>query len=309
MAKGLGISLLKSEENPHRPPSLLDLTLRPHSFVTDVNVSGHDLPDCDIESIIIGRQIYATFFTFAYVIPLAAVMLLYLGILRHVAAARRRGDGSIGGRNSPSRRATSSVGQSTATLIGRRQSSSAQRRRQLGRLLMLVVILFAALWLPIHVHLLLAYFGTIPDSRAYEVVSVLWNSLAYVNSCVNPFVYNYTSKEFRDAFRRHTTGLLFPRREGREANEEERGGCRVWRRKRKHQRTLSTTCNRVNANHLVHGRDRHMESNVDRICKEVNRKCSFDDLRTCTKHVFESSTVNPAGGIMLDPVGSSSGNC
>ena len=28
----------------------------------------------------------------------------------------------------------------------------------------------------------------------------MWNCLAYFNSCVNPIIYNRTSKEFRDAF-------------------------------------------------------------------------------------------------------------
>jgi len=35
---------------------------------------------------------------------------------------------------------------------------------------------------------------------ALQAVSVLWNCLAYFNSCVNPIIYNRTSKEFRDAF-------------------------------------------------------------------------------------------------------------
>lgn len=34
-----------------------------------------------------------------------------------------------------------------------------------------------------------------------QVISVIWNCLAYSNSCVNPFVYNHTSKDFRDSFR------------------------------------------------------------------------------------------------------------
>ena len=34
-----------------------------------------------------------------------------------------------------------------------------------------------------------------------QVVSVLFYCLAYSNSCVNPFVYNHTSKDFRDSFR------------------------------------------------------------------------------------------------------------
>ena len=33
-----------------------------------------------------------------------------------------------------------------------------------------------------------------------QAVSVFWNCLAYFNSCVNPIIYNSTSKEFRDAF-------------------------------------------------------------------------------------------------------------
>jgi len=38
------------------------------------------------------------------------------------------------------------------------------------------------------------------ECRSVQAVSVLWNCLAYFNSCVNPIIYNRTSKEFRDAF-------------------------------------------------------------------------------------------------------------
>ena len=35
--------------------------------------------------------------------------------------------------------------------------------------LVLVVVMFAVLWLPVHIHLLLTYFGNVPETRFYEV--------------------------------------------------------------------------------------------------------------------------------------------
>ena len=67
-------------------------------------------------------------------------------------------------------------------------------------MLVLVVVIFALFWLPVHIHLLVAYFDELPDNTFYEVVSIFWNCLAYFNSCVNPIIYNHTSKDFRDAF-------------------------------------------------------------------------------------------------------------
>jgi len=34
-----------------------------------------------------------------------------------------------------------------------------------------------------------------------QILQVIWHCLMYCNSCVNPFIYNYASKDFRDGFR------------------------------------------------------------------------------------------------------------
>jgi len=82
------------------------------------------------------------------------------------------------------------------------KSRSADRKRQVGRLLILVVVVFALLWLPFHVFILVVFFyGTPAEGHWHEAVYVLCTGLAYFNSCVNPIIYNRTSKDFRDAFR------------------------------------------------------------------------------------------------------------
>lgn len=132
---------------------------------------------CDLYDPELGRRIFATFFAFAYVLPLVVICLFYLCILAHITRQRK---------HSMIRRDTN--------------TKSFGKKQQAGRLLIVVVLLFAILWLPIHTVLLIAYFGTPPDSDVYLTYSVLSSCFAYFNSCVNPIIYNRTSKAFRDAF-------------------------------------------------------------------------------------------------------------
>jgi len=66
-----------------------------------------------------------------------------------------------------------------------------------------VVVVFALLWLPIHLFLLLVsiYGPPAQATNLFDAVYVFCTGLAYFNSCVNPIIYNRTSKDFRDAFR------------------------------------------------------------------------------------------------------------
>ena len=135
---------------------------------------------CETYRTEIGQRIFATFFFFAYILPLLVIAIFSIFIVRHIS------------RQKPS-------------TLADKKSKSADKKKKAGRMLILVVVIFAILWLPIHLHLLFAYFWKIPEEGFYTLISWLWNVLAYFNSCVNPIIYNHTSKLFRDAFREVAT--------------------------------------------------------------------------------------------------------
>ncbi|ESO03290.1 hypothetical protein HELRODRAFT_173575 [Helobdella robusta] len=137
-----------------------------------------EMISCDLYDGNNGKPMYALFFLLAYLLPLIIIAFLSIGIARQMA------------RNRP-----------TTHAAALRKMRSARRKRQIGRLLIFVVVLFAAFWLPIHIHLLVAYFGKISTSDFYRVLTFLWYCLAYANSCVNPIIYNCASKDFRIAFK------------------------------------------------------------------------------------------------------------
>ena len=118
---------------------------------------------CAVVSELAAKRLYATFFAFAYVVPLSVIVICSVGILRHVARHKAPMTSRV---TSADERSSSC---DTEVAGSRRRSSHVDRQRQVGRVLALVVILFAVLWLPIHIHLLVMYFGRIPETRFYEV--------------------------------------------------------------------------------------------------------------------------------------------
>ena len=103
------------------------------------------LPDCDITSIQVGQCLFATFFAFGYALPLAVIGAFSVRVF--VDIRRQRACASA----------------------GVRRTKSFRRKQAVGRLLVLVVALFAVLWLPVHIHLLVAFFGHISTDRWYQV--------------------------------------------------------------------------------------------------------------------------------------------
>ena len=136
------------------------------------------VPHCEIFTMRQGQKLYATFFALAYVFPLAIIATLSIAILCHLQK------------------------QKSNNLSEQQQiTQSDAHTKQASRVIIMVIVSFATLWLPLHLHLIVFYFSLSPYSEFYKALSLLWNCMAYFNSCVNPILYNYASKEFREAFR------------------------------------------------------------------------------------------------------------
>ncbi len=118
------------------------------------------------------RPFYVTYFVFAYALPVVIIGYLYVLIISHLL--RNRSENI---------------------------QQSRQRNIRASKVVMGIVIAFGILWLPFHVQHLLANFGTLPKTVIYELFRVLWQALTYANSCVNPLIYNFTSRDFQKGFR------------------------------------------------------------------------------------------------------------
>ena len=127
---------------------------------------------------------FFSFFVFAYVLPLLAICILYLLIMRHLNANK-----------------SANVG-----------ASANERTSRVWKVVVVVVAVFGLTWLPSHVNSILAYYGKTPNWTYYEVFRILWNCLVYGNSCANPIIYNYVSTEFKKSFREiFQCGKFFPK--------------------------------------------------------------------------------------------------
>ena len=136
---------------------------------------------CAMSSTETGQQIFVAFFILAYILPLSLVSIMYVSILKFLSRKRKE---SI----------RLSVRGSDA------HTHSNERTTHATRIVISVVVIFAVCWLPLHLNLLISYFGRQPQHKAYEVYRILAHVFAYANSCCNPFIYHYVSQDFRNSF-------------------------------------------------------------------------------------------------------------
>ena len=148
--------------------------------------------ECIISAKRYGQNLFATFFVFAYGLPLGVTCALYIAIIIHLRRKRPR-SASVGGDYG----ATSTSIMTTNASVKEHQR---KHRHHATKIIILVVAVFACCWLPLHIHLLVAYYATVPSSHFYKVCVVIFHALAYSNSLFNPLIYNFCSKDFRTHF-------------------------------------------------------------------------------------------------------------
>lgn len=75
--------------------------------------------------------------------------------------------------------------------------------KQVIKMLVAVVVVFVVCWGPLLVENLLTAWGLLPEWKVgvHKYLSTTFHLMAYFNSCVNPIVYGFMSRNFRDSFR------------------------------------------------------------------------------------------------------------
>ncbi|XP_061632718.1 thyrotropin-releasing hormone receptor-like [Phyllopteryx taeniolatus] len=141
--------------------------------------------------------IYFIDFAVFYVLPLILATVLYGLIARILFLNPLPGESKDGA--SKWRRGTSKVGGRMINASSSR-STTAASRRQVTKMLAVVVILFALLWMPYRT---LVVVNSFLDKAYLDNWFLLFCRLCiYLNSAINPVIYNVMSQKFRAAFKK-----------------------------------------------------------------------------------------------------------
>ena len=77
-------------------------------------------------------------------------------------------------------------------------------------MLVAVVVVFIVCWAPILINNVLIAFEILPELNVppYKYMRECFHLLSYVNSCVNPIVYGFMSRNFRQTFKKALCSCL-----------------------------------------------------------------------------------------------------
>ncbi|XP_077866182.1 somatostatin receptor type 2-like [Saccoglossus kowalevskii] len=76
-------------------------------------------------------------------------------------------------------------------------TDSKKSKRRVARMVLIIVICFFLCWLPFWIFIMLSYYSVPIEQNTGKVIAVLFISLTYVNSCLNPVLYTFLSENFR----------------------------------------------------------------------------------------------------------------
>ncbi|XP_022095426.1 G-protein coupled receptor 54-like [Acanthaster planci] len=160
--------------------SLIHLASFIYVHLTEDGTCKSDFPNAQVSD-----KVYGLFsFLGMYIVPLICIMFCYTQIL--IQIWRKTSGG------------TESAQAHTRAL---------RRKRKITRMVFIVVVLFAFCWAPIQIFTVWSRFS-LSDSDESKDLTVVQNlkvsfvCIAYANSCVNPFVYAFTTTSFRKYFRK-----------------------------------------------------------------------------------------------------------
>ncbi|CAO1382419.1 unnamed protein product [Diamesa hyperborea] len=119
---------------------------------------------------------HIAFFLSSYIIPLALISFLYVGMLASLWKGAAPG--------------------------GKVSAESRRGKKRVTRMIVVVVLAFAICWLPIQIILVLKSLHMYDTTALTVGLQIISHVLAYTNSCVNPILYAFLSENFRKAFRK-----------------------------------------------------------------------------------------------------------
>ncbi|XP_033634888.1 G-protein coupled receptor 54-like [Asterias rubens] len=159
--------------------SLIHLATPVFTAVDSDSNCANTFPNPDVDAKIYG--VYA--FLGMYIIPLMLIMFCYAKILIQIWQKTSGG--------------TESAQAHTRAL---------KRKRKITRMVLIVVVLFAFCWAPLQIFIIWTNFNYAQVSEMRKDVFLFlrgsFQCMAYANSCVNPFVYAFTTTSFRKYFRK-----------------------------------------------------------------------------------------------------------
>ena len=116
------------------------------------------------------------------------------------------------------RRSTTRRGRSSRRNEDRRTENESRTMKQVVKMLVAVVVLFAICWSPLLIDNVLTAYEILPKMKIgkFKHLNTAFQLMAYFNSCINPIVYGFMSKHFRESFLAAACGSFWcccPRRD------------------------------------------------------------------------------------------------